>query len=64
MFKKVFKSKSIGTVVKRCLHLKETNVGVLGVPFDKGQNKPGTSKGPEALRNGGLVEKLRSLREL
>ncbi|KAK3913244.1 Arginase, hepatic [Frankliniella fusca] len=36
-------------------------IGILGVPFDKGQTDQGVSAGPGAIRGAGLVEALRSL---
>ncbi|XP_072393389.1 arginase, hepatic [Diabrotica undecimpunctata] len=33
-------------------------IGILGVPFGKGQPKKGVTNGPDAIRNGGLVEQL------
>lgn len=33
-------------------------VGIIGVPFDKGQPRSGTAEGPKAIRNGGLIEQL------
>lgn len=63
MFQRIVKSNSLQSVFKRCLHIKETNVGVLGVPFDKGQKMSGVDLGPQSLRDAGLVEKLKSLRK-
>lgn len=37
------------------------NIGLVGVPFSKGQTRDGTEKGPSVLRNGGLVETLRGI---
>lgn len=64
MLCRILKTKSFQKILKRNVHLNETNVGVVGVPFEKGQQKNGVSMGTQALRDGGLVEKLRSLREL
>nr|ADA68869.1 arginase [Sinohyriopsis cumingii] len=36
-------------------------IGVLGIPFSKGQSRVGTEYGPEVLRNGGIVRKLQNL---
>uniref|UniRef100_A0A1B6CW41 Arginase n=2 Tax=Clastoptera arizonana TaxID=38151 RepID=A0A1B6CW41_9HEMI len=36
-------------------------IGVIGVPFHKGQRKDGVDKGPEVLRNGGLLTELLKL---
>lgn len=36
-------------------------VGIIGVPFEKGQSKAGVAKGPEAIRNAGLVAELRAV---
>lgn len=35
-----------------------TRVGIVGVPFNKGQSKCGVSLGPQAIRNGGLIEDI------
>ncbi|XP_018567917.1 arginase-1 [Anoplophora glabripennis] len=46
-------------VLKRYLHTeRETKIGILGVPFDKGQPKVGVANGPDAIRKAGLVEQL------
>ena len=39
------------------------NIGVLDVPFDKGQQKRGVNKGPQFLRDAGLIESLKDLRK-
>ncbi|XP_049941277.1 arginase, hepatic [Schistocerca serialis cubense] len=36
-------------------------VSVIGVPFNKGQPKPGVSKGPQKLRDAGLIGALQSV---
>ncbi|WAR19044.1 ARGI-like protein [Mya arenaria] len=36
-------------------------LGVVGVPVSKGQRRDGTEKGPQALRDGGLVERLKKI---
>ncbi|XP_052269200.1 arginase-1-like [Dreissena polymorpha] len=33
-------------------------LGIVGVPVSKGQRRDGTEKGPQVLRDGGLIEKL------
>ncbi|XP_013794391.1 arginase-1-like [Limulus polyphemus] len=38
-----------------------TNIGIIGVPFSKGQRKSGVEKGPLAIRDGGLLEKMQEL---
>ncbi|XP_037577134.2 arginase-1-like [Dermacentor silvarum] len=38
-------------------------IGVLGVPIHQGQRKPGVEKGPQFLRDAGLLDKLRDLGE-
>lgn len=35
-----------------------TKVGIVGIPFSKGQPKSGAESGPEVLRNGGLITRL------
>ncbi|VDH90705.1 arginase [Mytilus galloprovincialis] len=40
---------------------KVAKIGLVGVPFSKGQQRDGTEKGPGALRNGGLLETLTSI---
>ncbi|XP_012882262.1 PREDICTED: arginase-1 isoform X2 [Dipodomys ordii] len=37
---------------------KSKSVGIIGAPFSKGQPRGGVEKGPEAMRNAGLLEKL------
>ncbi|EZA51566.1 hypothetical protein DMN91_011895 [Ooceraea biroi] len=36
-------------------------VGIIGVPFDKGQKKQGVARGPEAIRAAGLIQELKML---
>ncbi|XP_023686785.2 arginase-1 [Paramormyrops kingsleyae] len=36
------------------------SVGIIGAPFSKGQRKDGVEKGPDLIRNAGLVEKLKA----
>ncbi|KAJ8981226.1 hypothetical protein NQ317_004170 [Molorchus minor] len=45
-----------------CIHTeRETKIGVLGVPFDKGQPRVGVANGPDAIRKAGLIEQLASI---
>lgn len=51
--------------LKRCLHSeREIKIGILGVPFDKGQPMVGVANGPDAIRKEGLVEQLAGIRKL
>lgn len=36
-------------------------VGIIGVPFEKGQKKYGVSVAPAAMRDGGLIEHLKEI---
>lgn len=36
-------------------------LGLVGVPVSKGQRRDGTEKGPDYLRQGGLIEKLKAI---
>ncbi|XP_078040453.1 arginase [Augochlora pura] len=36
-------------------------IGIIGVPFEKGQRKKGVADGPQAIRAAGLVQELESL---
>ncbi|KAK3781202.1 hypothetical protein RRG08_020392 [Elysia crispata] len=36
-------------------------LGVLGFPFNKGQPRGGTEQAPKALRNAGIIDRLKSL---
>ncbi|XP_033207415.1 arginase, hepatic [Belonocnema kinseyi] len=36
-------------------------VGIIGVPFEKGQNKEGVAEGPDVIRAAGLVKELQAL---
>ena len=49
----------------RCIHydFSPTRIGILGVPFDKGQQKFGVAQGPKYLRDAGLIQKLQDLSE-
>ncbi|KAJ8916233.1 hypothetical protein NQ315_016372 [Exocentrus adspersus] len=44
-----------------CTWKGETKIGVVGVPFDKGQPRIGVANGPNAIRKAGLVDKLRNI---
>ncbi|XP_076366680.1 arginase-1-like [Tachypleus tridentatus] len=37
------------------------NIGIIGAPLSKGQRKSGVEKGPLAIRDGGLLEKMQGL---
>lgn len=63
MLQKICRSNCLQKVFKRCLHVKETNVGIVGIPCEKGQKKSGVALGPQALRDGGLIEELKNLRK-
>lgn len=39
----------------------KTGVGIIGAPFSKGQAKDGTERGPQAVRDGGLVGEMQRL---
>ncbi|CAH0557728.1 unnamed protein product [Brassicogethes aeneus] len=41
-----------------------SKIGVLGVPFNKGQPKLGVAKGPKVIRDAGLIQKLSEIHEL
>lgn len=43
----------------KCQPLKR--VGLIGVPFEKGQKKYGVSIAPAALRSAGLIERLKDI---
>ncbi|GAB1598109.1 arginase, hepatic-like [Argonauta hians] len=45
--------------IKRNLHFQ--NIGVIGVPLNKGQGKQGVELGPRALRDSGLITSLENL---
>lgn len=40
-----------------------TKVGIIGVPFNKGQKLNGVAYGPNAIRNGGLIENIKEFNE-
>lgn len=49
-------------IFKRCFQTNpELKVGILGVPFDMGQTKPGVANGPAAIRRLGLFERLEEI---
>uniref|UniRef100_A0A6P7FDT0 Arginase n=1 Tax=Diabrotica virgifera virgifera TaxID=50390 RepID=A0A6P7FDT0_DIAVI len=43
---------------KRQYSAEAKKIGILGIPFSKGQPKKGVTNGPDAIRKGGLVEQL------
>ncbi|XP_066138595.1 arginase, hepatic [Euwallacea fornicatus] len=50
-------------LLKRKLHTNDSSikVGILGVPFDKGQAKKGVANGPSVIRQMGLIERLEEI---
>lgn len=46
----------------RKLHLNP--IGIVGVPFAKGQTKGGVAVGPKAIRDAGLVKKISEIRKV
>lgn len=49
------------TISNRSIHNISNRFGIIGVPFDKGQTKKGVSDGPDAIRNGKLLDHLHSI---
>lgn len=47
----------------RAIHTDGLKIGILGVPFDKGQPRIGVANGPKSIREHGLMDKLLSIRE-
>ncbi|KYM76674.1 Arginase-1 [Atta colombica] len=43
------------------IHYYSRKVGIIGVPFDKGQKKEGVARGPEIIRAANLIDKLKML---
>ena len=43
------------------IHFICEKVGIIGVPFDKGQPHSGTGEGPDLIRNAGLIKQLQSI---
>lgn len=62
MFKKI--SPLFQTIVKNDLSKRNLNIGVLGVPFGKGQRKYGVEDAPKFLRDYGLLTRLKELGKL
>lgn len=50
-------------IIQRWCHSSRNgpSVGILGVPFDKGQSKKGVGNGPAAIRNLGLIQRLEEI---
>lgn len=46
---------------KLSIHYYSRKVGIIGVPFDKGQKKEGVARGPETIRAANLIDKLKIL---
>lgn len=57
MFLKIVQS--VRNVSVRSMSSKD--IGIIGVPFDKGAGKRGMNDGPNALRKAGLIEDLQSI---
>ncbi|KAF7269000.1 hypothetical protein GWI33_017923 [Rhynchophorus ferrugineus] len=59
------KLKSCVTLVRRYYNSASDalKVGILGVPFDKGQAKKGVGHGPAAIRKAGLLERLSDIEQ-
>ncbi|XP_030747844.1 arginase, hepatic [Sitophilus oryzae] len=52
------------SIARRFLHSDQSlKVGVLGVPFDKGQAKKGVGNGPEFIRKKGLLERIAEIEQ-
>lgn len=53
-------------IIKRWCHNSGNgpSVGILGVPFDKGQSQKGVGNGPAAIRNLGLIQRLKEIGKL
>lgn len=51
--------------VRRMAHMNKweplKQVGVVGVPFEKGQKKYGVSIAPAAMRSAGLIDQLKDI---
>lgn len=47
----------------RCFSTKLNKVGIVGVPFSKGQRRSGVSHGPKAIRNAGLISEVKGYNE-
>lgn len=60
MLQNVLKPNILQRMFKRSLH-NRGQIGVLGVPFEKGQKKSGVSLGPRVLREAGLLQKLKNI---
>lgn len=61
MFSRTIKSCK---VIKNSIHTDSRfKIGVLGVPFDKGQPKVGVANGPKYIRSNGLINKLQQIRK-
>lgn len=55
---------SIIKCIFRQLHdaqCRSNKIGILGVPFNKGQRKQGVEDGPKSLRNHGLIDEIKSI---
>lgn len=57
MFLKIVQS--VRSLSVRSMSTKD--IGIIGVPFDKGAGKRGMNDGPNALRKAGLIEDLQSI---
>ncbi|XP_034947567.1 arginase, hepatic [Chelonus insularis] len=49
------------TFIRQFSTKKNRKVGIIGVPFEKGQKKHGVERGPDAIRRAGLLEELKIL---
>ncbi|XP_017776807.1 PREDICTED: arginase, hepatic [Nicrophorus vespilloides] len=47
--------------IKRNLHNDGLKVGILGIPFDKGQPRIGVGNGPRFIRDAGLIKRIQSI---
>jgi len=47
----------------RSTNTRRLSIGVLGVPFDKGQPKVGVGNGPKFIRHAGLIDRIKTIDE-
>ncbi|XP_044728685.1 arginase, hepatic [Chrysoperla carnea] len=60
MFSKCLKK----VLVRNVRFYSDKKVGILGIPFDQGQTKKGVDSAPTAIRNYGLINKLKTIENL
>jgi len=59
----MFSQRTISKIIKRVRNVSTSKIGVIGVPFEKGQPRVGVGNGPLRIRQGDLITRLREIHQ-